>query len=125
MSQRNLAVNFPYATPQRYQQARNDHAALALTLAIGGLPLGLGALVLQSNFSLLLNTASSLLTVLVFTSPSIVGAGLGVRGMYLPGSRFNRAAWAAAVGAIGAVLVLILWWMSYLYARQQLLDIFN
>lgn len=117
-------MNFPVAQ-QTYQPTRSDRTTLALVLAFAGLPLGLGALAVQTNFSILLNTASSLLTVLVFTSPSIVGAGLGVRGMYLPGSRFNRAAWAAAVGAIGSVLVLILWWLSYLYARQQLLDIFN
>jgi hypothetical protein len=112
-------VNFPIAS------TRQDRATLAVALAVAGLPLGLGALAVQSNFSLLLNTASSLLTVLVFVSPSIVGAGLGVRGMYQAGARFNRAAVAFSVGAVGSVLVLILWWMSYLYARQQLLDIFN
>jgi hypothetical protein len=118
-------MSFPVASPHHHQVVRSDRATLAVALAVGGLPLGLGALAVQSNFSLLLNTASSLLTVLVFVSPSIVGAALGVRGMYLPGARFSRAAVAFGVGAIGTVLVLGLWWLSYLYARQQLLDLFR
>ena len=118
-------MNFPVAPPYYQQQIRNDHATLAVTLACLGMPLGFGAVLVQSNFSILVNTASSLLTVLVFASPSIVGAGLGVRGMYLPGARFGRAATAFGVGAIGTVLVFGLWWAAYLYARNELLSLFN
>jgi hypothetical protein len=117
-------VNFPVASPH-YQHIRSDHATLAVTLACLGLPLGAGAVLVQNNFSILVNTASSLLTVLVFVSPSIVGAGLGVRGMYLPYARFSRAAAAFGVGAIGTVLVFGLWWAAYLYARHELLSLFS
>jgi hypothetical protein len=115
-------------TATQYEQhitIRSDHSTLAVALAIAGIPLGFGAVAMQNGFNLLIETSSSFLVVLVFVSPSVVGAVLGLRGMYQPVARSNRTAAAFVVGAIGASLVLGSFWLAYLYTRHEFLSLFN